>query len=46
MLKEGRVADLVVLSQDLLAVPPERIKDTKVLLTVLGGQDSFRATGF
>jgi predicted amidohydrolase YtcJ len=35
-----------VLSQDLLALPPERIKDTKVLLTVLGGQDSFRAREF
>jgi len=46
LLKEGRVADFVVLSQDLLALPPERIKDTKVLLTVLGGQDSFRAPGF
>jgi predicted amidohydrolase YtcJ len=45
-LKEGRQADFVVLSQDLLAVPPERIKDTKVLLTVLGGQDSFRAREF
>jgi hypothetical protein len=39
----GKLADLVVLSQDLLAIPPERIKDTKVLLTVLGGQDTFRA---
>ncbi len=46
VLKEGRVADFVVLSQDLLALAPERIKDTKVLLTVLGGQDTFRATGF
>jgi len=36
----------VVLSQDLIALPPERIKDVKVLLTVLGGQDSFRAREF
>jgi predicted amidohydrolase YtcJ len=42
----GKVADLVVLSQDLLAVPPDRIKDTKVLLTVLGGQDTYRAKEF
>ena len=40
------LADLAVLSQDLLAVAPERIKDTKVLLTVLGGQDTYRAGGF
>jgi predicted amidohydrolase YtcJ len=45
-LARGKAADFVVLSQDLLAVPPERIKDTKVLLTVLGGQDSYRAPGF
>jgi predicted amidohydrolase YtcJ len=45
-LKQGRAADFVVLSQDLLALPPERIKDTRVLLTVLGGQDSFRAREF
>jgi len=45
-LAPGKVADLVVLSQDLLAVPPERVKDTKVLLTVLGGQDTWRAPEF
>ncbi len=45
-LAKGRLADFVVLSQDLLAAAPERIKDTKVLLTALGGQDSFRAKEF
>ncbi len=45
-LANGKQADFVVLSQDLLAVSPERIKDTKVLLTVLGGQDTYRAQGF
>jgi predicted amidohydrolase YtcJ len=45
-LEPGKLADFVVLSQDILAVPPERIKDTKVLLTVLGGQDTFRAKEF
>jgi predicted amidohydrolase YtcJ len=45
-LAPGKLADLVVLSQDLLAIPPERIKDTKVLLTVLGGQDTWRAKEF
>ena len=42
----GALADFVVLSQDLLAVPPERIHETKVLLTVLGGQDTWRAKEF
>jgi len=45
-LAPGKLADLVVLSQDLLTIPPERIKDTKVLLTVLGGQDTWRAKDF
>jgi predicted amidohydrolase YtcJ len=45
-LAPGRLADFVVLSQDLFAVPPERIAETKALLTVLGGQDTFRAKGF
>jgi hypothetical protein len=45
-LAPSKRADLVVLSQDLLAIPPERIKDTRVLLTVLGGQDTWRAKGF
>jgi len=45
-LARGLAADFVVLSQDLFAVPPERIQDTKVLLTVLAGQDTYRAPGF
>jgi predicted amidohydrolase YtcJ len=45
-LAPGKLADFVVLSQDLLAVPPERIRDTRVLLTVLGGQDTWRAKEF
>jgi predicted amidohydrolase YtcJ len=46
VLAPGKLADFVVLSQDLLAIPSERIKDTKVLLTVLGGQDTWRAKEF
>jgi predicted amidohydrolase YtcJ len=45
-LSPGKVADLVVLSEDILAVPPERILTAKVLLTVLGGQDTYRAKEF
>ncbi len=45
-LAPGKAADFVVLSQDLLAVAPEKVQDTQVLLTVLGGQDTFRARGF
>ena len=37
-LKAGMLADLVVLDHDLFAIAPERIKDTKALLTVVGGR--------
>ena len=34
----GKLADLIVLSQNLFDVPTEKISDTKVLLTMLGGK--------
>ena len=37
-LEPGRLADLIVLSADLLTIAPERIADTQVDLTVLGGR--------
>lgn len=37
-LEPGKYADFVVLSDDILAVPAERIKDIDVLATVLGGR--------
>jgi predicted amidohydrolase YtcJ len=42
-LAPGKLADLVVLSDDILAIPPAGLLKTKVLLTVLGGQDTYRA---
>lgn len=45
-LTAGKFADFVVLSDDILAPPAERILRTKVLLTVMGGRDTFRAPGF
>ena len=41
----GKLADLVVLSDDILA-GPERILKAKVMLTVMGGQDTYRAREF
>ena len=37
-LEVGKLADLVVLAQDLLAIDPARTMETEVDLTVLGGQ--------
>jgi hypothetical protein len=45
-LAPGKLADLVVLSEDPTAVPPARLLQMKVLLTVLGGQDTYRAKEF
>lgn len=42
----GKAADLVVLSDDPLRVPPEALLKMRVLLTVLGGQDTYRARDF
>ncbi len=37
-LEEGKLADLVVLSQNLLTCPEDKIMDTQVLMTVVGGE--------
>lgn len=34
----GALADLVVLTDDVLAIPPAQIKDVRVLTTIVGGQ--------
>jgi predicted amidohydrolase YtcJ len=41
-LTPGKLADLVVLSKDILTIPPAEILKTEVLLTVMGGKDTFR----
>jgi hypothetical protein len=41
----GLYADLVVLSDDLFALPADRIKDARVLLTLVGGREAYRAPG-
>jgi hypothetical protein len=38
----GKVADLVVLSQDIFAVPPASIQDARVVLTVTDGRIVYR----
>jgi hypothetical protein len=38
----GKLADLAVLSQDILSVPPDAIRETRALLTVVGGKVVYR----
>lgn len=45
-LSAGKLADFVVLSDDILTIPPEQILRTKVLLTVMGGKDTYRSADF
>ena len=42
-LAPGMLADVVVLSEDVLALPKERLLEAKVLLTIMDGRDTFRA---
>ncbi len=43
-LTPGKLADFVVLSDDILTSAPEQILKTRVLRTVMGGKETYRAT--
>jgi len=45
-LEPGKLADLIVVSQDLFKVDPMKISETKVLLTMVGGRVVYTAAGF
>ena len=42
-IEPGKLADFVVLSDDILEIAPERIKDVKVMKTFVGGEKVFEA---
>ena len=44
MLKAGMLADFVLLSQDITSVPSQRIGDTLVVETLVGGRSVYRAS--
>jgi predicted amidohydrolase YtcJ len=39
----GKLADIVVLSDDLFSIPPEKIKDAHVEMTIVGGKVVYQA---
>lgn len=41
-IKVGKLADIAVLSQDLITVPDDKIMDTEILMTILGGKVVFK----
>lgn len=41
----GKYADFAVLSHDILGLPPAALLETRVLLTVMGGRETFRFRG-
>ena len=36
-LSKGKLADLVIMNQNILKINPLKIKDTKVTMTIIGG---------
>ena len=42
----GKMGDLIVLDQNIFNVPVDKISKTKVLLTLLGGEEIYRRSGF
>ena len=45
-LESGKLADLIIVSQNLFEVEPQKIGDTKVLLTLVGGRVVYEAQKF
>ncbi|MFB0917969.1 MAG: amidohydrolase family protein, partial [Clostridiaceae bacterium] len=41
-IKEGYLADFIVLDKDIFSIPPMDIKDIKVLETVIGGETVYK----
>jgi predicted amidohydrolase YtcJ len=42
ILKKGMLADIVIMDQNLLAIPPEKIRDVQVETTIVNGKEVFR----
>jgi predicted amidohydrolase YtcJ len=44
-IEPGKLADLIIVSQNILDIDPHRIADTKVLTTIVGGRVVYQAAG-
>jgi predicted amidohydrolase YtcJ len=44
-IEPGKLADFVILSQDLMTVPDERLLETKALATFVSGKRVYSAAG-
>ena len=44
-IEPGKLADLVVVSDDILTCPPERLRSTEALLTMVGGKVVYQKSG-
>jgi predicted amidohydrolase YtcJ len=42
----GKMADFVVLSQDITQIAPETIRGTRVMMTIMGGRETHRDQAF
>jgi hypothetical protein len=42
----GKLADIIILSDNLFEISPGKIKDIKVLLTIVGGKEVYRSNEF
>ena len=42
-LKAGMLADFVILSDDILSIAPEKIRDIKVLRTIVNGKELYNS---
>jgi predicted amidohydrolase YtcJ len=42
-IERGKLADLVLLDHDITMIPPETIRDSRVLMTIVGGRVVFEA---
>ena len=45
-IEPGKLADLVVVSEDLLSAPPDRLRQAKVLATIVGGTFVYETPGW